>query len=358
VTITIEVPKTDREFGEFVRFFDRVYEQRSARWMSNAILQLPLLEGKSPFLVDREIRPFVAREDGKMVARALAVVDGRYIRKWNEKIGHIIFFEALPGTRDAVRLLLDEACAWLAERGMIAARTGMGMLDFPYVIDAYEKLPPSIMRQNPDYYHALIKEAGFETEKGFVDYKIKVTPELVKRWENALEGARRAGLAIVPLREIAEAKRAPLFAELWNETFTNHWGFTPFIPEEVAFFFTLLDMAGVHETSVVAYDGDDPVGMLFVARDLPEFAALAPGRELADDEKMNMLGIGVREKARGRGVNYAMASHAFLHLVRGGAKYVSYTLVLDDNWPSRRTGMGLGGDLCANYLAYRRNLRR
>jgi len=44
--------------------------------------------------------------------------------------------------------------------------------------------------------------------------------------------------------------------------------------------------------------------------------------------------------------------------VRRGWSHVSYTLVLDDNWPSRRTGLGLGGALRANYLAYRRNLAR
>jgi hypothetical protein len=32
-------------------------------------------------------------------------------------------------------------------------------------------------------------------------------------------------------------------------------------------------------------------------------------------------------------------------------------MVLDDNWPSRRTGEKLGAQVCANYLVYRRNFR-
>jgi hypothetical protein len=62
--------------------------------------------------------------------------------------------------------------------------------------------------------------------------------------------------------------------------------------------------------------------------------------------------------ARGRGVNLAMAAYGFLELVQRGAKYLSYTLVLDDNWASRRTGEKLGASVCANYLAYRRNFLR
>ena len=66
----------------------------------------------------------------------------------------------------------------------------------------------------------------------------------------------------------------------------------------------------------------------------------------------------MRTPARGRGVGLALASAAFLELVRRGATHVSYTLVLDHNWPSRRTAQRLGAEVCANYVAYRRNLRR
>lgn len=358
MTLTVEEPKGEDALTAFVLFQNEVNASRSARWPANLPLLFPILMGESPFVRERELRPLVVRDGEKLLARAAAVVDHRYMGHWNEKLGHIVFFEALPGTQQAVRLLLDEACAWLEGKGLSAARTGMGMLDFPYVIDAYEALPPSLLRQNPASYHVLIKQAGFEAEKGMVDYKLRVRPELVARWESALEGARRSGYAIVPLRDVPADHRAKLFADLWNETFRAHWGWTPLSEDEVALFFMLLEMVGVLETSVIAYEGDEPVGMLFVAQDMPGLVALAPGRVLDASEKMNMLGIGVREKARGRGVNYAMASYAYLELVRRGLTWLSYTLVLDDNWPSRRTAEGLGAEVCANYLVYRRNFRR
>jgi GNAT superfamily N-acetyltransferase len=253
---------------------------------------------------------------------------------------------------------MDEACGWLAQQGVDAARTGMGMLDFPYVIDAYEALPPSLLRQNPAYYHVLIKHAGFEAEKGFVDYKIQVRPQLIERWQKALDGAQRAGFTIVPVKDIPAEQRARVFAEVWNETFTAHWGWTPWVEAEVALLFEAFAGSGILDTSVFAYAGEDPIGMLLVTADEPSHATLAPGRVLDDAEKLNILAIGVRQRARGRGVNYAMAAYAFLELVRRGQTHLSYTLVLDDNWPSRRTGEGLGASLCANYLAYRRNFRR
>ena len=53
-----------------------------------------------------------------------------------------------------------------------------------------------------------------------------------------------------------------------------------------------------------------------------------------------------------------MASRAYLGFAKLGYQYVSYTLVLDDNWPSRRTAEKLGAFVCNNYVAYRRNLKR
>ena len=293
------------------------------------------------------------------MARCVAVVDQRYIRHWNERLGHISMFEALPGHARAVRELLDSACAWLEERGLEAARTGFGVpFDMPFRIDAYDVLPPSMLRQNPPDYHALIKGAGFETEQGFVDYKARITPERVERWESALEGSQRAGFEIVPLADLPREQRLRDFTEVFVDAFKIHWGWSPMVEEEIDEMFTGYEGVGVLDTSVLAYHEGDAVGALFVAADDIEHVALARARKLADHEKLNVLGIGVHERARGRGVNYAMAGYALLELARRGRTHVSYTLVLDDNWPSRRTGEGLGCEVCANYLAYRRSFRR
>ena len=217
--VKIEIPQGNEALTEFVQFHDRVYDYRDARWPAPLELQLPILTGDSPFAQGREIRPFLAYEGSSIVARAVAVMDERYNRHWQEHLGHIVMFEAMPDAREATQLLIDAACEWLRERGAEAARAGFGLLDFPFVIDDYESLPPDIARQNPDYYHRLLKDAGFESEKGWVDYKIEVRPELVQKWSHALESARRRGYEIVPLKDISDARRVTDFTDTWNDTF-------------------------------------------------------------------------------------------------------------------------------------------
>jgi hypothetical protein len=114
-------------------------------------------------------------------------------------------------------------------------------------------------------------------------------------------------------------------------------------------------MSGALETSVLAYRDKQPVGALMVTPPNSAGAILKPGRKLSDRERLNFLGIGVLETARGQGVNLGMAAYSYLHLIKNGSKYLSYTLVLDDNWPSRRTAEKLGAKVCANYITYRRN---
>ncbi|HYB91131.1 MAG TPA: hypothetical protein VEC38_08800 [Candidatus Binataceae bacterium] len=359
MTVRIESPRDGDGFAEFVRFADRAHAGALAYWPALDAIEMPVLLGQSALAAGKSMRPFVAREHGEIVARVLAVVDPAYADRWGERLGHLAVFDALAGTRDAVRAMLDAACEWLRSEGAIAARAGSYIpIDGPFVIDAYDELPEFLARVNPDYYHALLKDAGFETEKGMVDYRIEVTSELVARYESALEAARRGGFEITPLSEMSPERRTADFVPAFNEAFYNHWGFVAISEAAFSEFFALFEVLGGLDTSVVAYRDGEVAGTLIVVPEQSAMAQVQPGYTLKDSERVNFLGIGVREFARGRGVNLAMASYAYLKLIRRGAKFVGYGFVLDDNWPSRRTGEKLGGQICSNYVSYRRNFSR
>src|SRR5439155_1362480 len=126
---------------------------------------------------------------------------------------------------------------------------------------------------------------------------------------------RRAGYTLVPLRDVPASRRVAEFTELWSDTFKTHWGFTPFSEGEIALLAELQGPVGMLDLSLIAYEGTRPVGVLWVMPEISGIAALAPGHALAAAEKLNFLGIGVREAARGRGVNMAMASRSTMSSV-------------------------------------------
>lgn len=357
--IDIQSPVGTEELTEFITFQDRINEKHGVWWPALVPMTLPMLQGGGPSVQKRQFLPLIARRDGDIVARVLAIVDDRYREHWNEALGHTTMFEALPGEENAVRSLIDHACGWLRENGVEAARAGFGVGDFPFLIDAYDTLPPVMLRQNPPYYHSLLKEAGYESERAWVDYRIEVTDELVERWRTFVEDARKRGFDIRPLRDVSEERRLDDFVSTWNDAFTQHWGVVPQLTEEFADLLAVLGPMGMLDCSVIAYRDDEPVGVVWCTPESASMlAATSSDRELAEYEKVNFLGIGVRSAARRQGVNLAMAAYAYLELVRRGAQFVSYTLVLDDNWPSRRTAEKLGASICANYMVYRRNFNR
>jgi len=358
MAVAIEVPASRAELAALIALHDTVYAGRRARWAPEPSIELPLLTGESPFAAERRLRPFVARERGRMVARAVAVIDERYNRHWSDALGHIILFEALPDAGAAVCKLLDTACGWLASEGARAARAGFGVFDFPFVMDAYEALPPSVLRHNPPGYHTMLKDAGFASEQGFVDYKLEVTPQLVKGWESAVEAGRRAGFDILRFRDVPLERRAPDLHQVWDDAFRAHWGYTPFSEDELSMVIASLTPAGMLDCSLLAYRDGEPVGALWLMPETSDQAVLARGHALSAAEMLNVLAIAVREPARRQGLNMALAGRGYLELVRRGARFLSYTLVLDDNWPSRRTAEKLGAAVCASYVAYRRDLRR
>jgi hypothetical protein len=110
MTITIEAAVDDIALNEFVRFHDRVYQYRAARWPSWPRRQLHILSRQPPYDARLDLQCFVARANGAIVARVAAIVDRHYLAHWNEPLGHLMMFEAMPNTSAAVKMMIDAAC--------------------------------------------------------------------------------------------------------------------------------------------------------------------------------------------------------------------------------------------------------
>jgi GNAT superfamily N-acetyltransferase len=327
-----------------------------------------LLSGQGGFGPDTQIQPFSVEEGERVVATVTAVKDEAYNRHWGEQMGHLLFFEALPQQNEAVESLMRAVCDWLRAHGCQAARLSMlpGM-QLPLTIDAYDVVPTCFHTYNPPYYHSYVKNGGFITEQGVVQYQVQFSPELAERYRGMVERAGNAGVALRSwdfdnLEEETEA-----FTELSNETFQAHWGFMP-LPTSVMRGLTvdLKDFLVADLTAFAEVDGQK-VGFVYSLPDLNQ--ALHPMRgkvieenfpefqqRLQDIDHGMLLIIGVKQNYRGRGINLAMAAKSYLAMIERGYKTGSYTVVLDNNWPSRRTAEKLGARVTRNFNVYRKEL--
>lgn len=360
--IRIERPSSRDQLEEFAHLPFQVYGGRDAWWPPDVQNEISLLAQKSPLSSHLEIAPFCARRGRNLVARVSAVVNRRYIDHWREPLGQLIHFEALADQDAAVAALIEAAVGWLRARAMRAVRSGFAaFLDYPYAIDNYGELPSFLLRGNPPSYHRHFKNNGFETEKGQLDCTAPLTPEILDRYRRIVAAAPAASIAIRSWREYGFLAAIDAWTDVTNAAFDRHWGWNPVTRAEMRPMLMSLWETPVADLSMLAVQEGEVVGAVFSVPDLsPALVRLRRGFKL-DPERGGgsrgaLINIGVVERARGRGIALAMAARSFLGMADRGMRFAGYTLVLDDNWPSRRTATTLGAHVTGNFVTYRRNL--
>ncbi len=347
---------------EFARLPYQVYAGRAAWWPPDVQNEIDFLMRRSPATAYLDIAGFCARRGGQMVARVSAVVNRRYNEHWNEQLGHLIHFEALEDENEATVAMLKEAIAWLRGRGMKAVRSGFAaFLDYPYAIDNYGRLPSFLLRGNPAYYHCYLKDAGFEIEKGQVDYTAALDAPTLERYRGIVEASGSQGVTVKSWRQFGFLAAIDAWTDVTNAAFSRHWGWNPVTRAEVRPMLMSLSDTAVAELSMIAELGGDVVGAVFSVPDWSTMLARVKRGVALDPERGGgtrgaLINIGVIEAARGRGIALAMAARSFLTMAQQGMRYAGYTLVLDDNWASRRTAEGLGARITDNFVTYRHNL--
>lgn len=359
--ISIEAITGRDAITEFAMLPFQVYGERDAWWPPDIQNEIDLVSGRAPIAAHLAMMPFTARRDGRLVARVTAVVNFRYNEHWHEQIGQLIHFEALAGEGEAAAAMLDEASQWLHQRGMTAVRSGFAaFLDYPYAIDNYGRLPPFLLRNSPEYYHTYFKDAGFLTEKGMTDFTIELTPRTLASYPAMIENAAHNGVRIRTWREYGFMDAVDAWTDITNSAFDRHWGWNPITRKEVRPMLAGLARTEVADLSTVAVADVAVVGSVFAVPDFsPRLARVRQGVRLDPSRgggtRGALINIAVVEGWRGRAVNLAMAARSFTSMAQQRMKYAGYTLVLDENWPSRRTAQKLGGSITSNFVVYRRD---
>src|SRR5579871_5121302 len=218
--VSIEAVTSRDAMTEFAMLPFQVYGEREAWWPPDVQNEIDLLCSRAPISSHLAMMPLAARRAGKLVARVTAVVNFRYNTHWNEQIGQLIHFEALPNETAAAASMIEEAAQWLRQRGMTAVRSGFAaFLDYPYAVDNYGRLPPFLLRNSPEYYHNYFKSAGFMTEKGLTDFTIALTPQTLASYPKMIDDAAQRGVRVQTWREHGFMNAVDAWTDVTNSAF-------------------------------------------------------------------------------------------------------------------------------------------
>lgn len=361
---------TAEEIKRYINFGNEVYRSYPSWVPPDAHHLTQLLSGEGGFGPQSQIQPFWVEEDGRILATVTAFTDEAYNKHWNEPIGHFFFFEALPGQDPAVESLMRTACEWLRARGCRGVRLSfLAGIQMPLTVDAYTDVPTIFHTYNPSYYHSYVKNSGFMTERGLVQYQMLFTPELAQCYRRMVDDVSSSGVTLRPWDFDQLDKETEAFMRIGNEAFKAHWGFMPLTKEVYkGLTFGLKEFLVSDFTLFAEVDGHI-VGFVYSLPDLNQALHRMRGKNLEENfsefqqhlkeiDHGALLIIGVQESYRGRGINLALAAKSYLAMIERGYKTGSYTLVMDDNWPSRRTAEKLGARVTRNFNVYRKELTR
>ena len=199
-------------------------------------------ESNNLFYRHAEIRFFIAYRGENMVGRTVAFVNHDHNERWNDNVGFFGQFESIED-QIVTNALLASARTWLLSKGMDTIR---GPQNFPVneatpgvMTEGFESRPVIYYHYNKPYYADLMLGAGMKSIKRvfswevavnnpFEEKLIRVAQKVISRFEVTIEG--------LDDRPFAERKREML--EVYNDAWSDNFGFVPFREEE---FYSILD---------------------------------------------------------------------------------------------------------------------
>ncbi|GII04039.1 GNAT family N-acetyltransferase [Planobispora takensis] len=322
---------------------------------------------RNPFFDYAEAGLFLARRDGRAVGRIAAVRNPRHNELHGPDEGFFGLFECVDDPVVACALF-DTAADWLHERGL---RTVLGPVSLStnhecgLLVDSFDRAPAVLMPYNPAYYPRLVEGCGFVKAKDLWAWELdwdRMPGEFLPLAER-LDRDSRYTIRPLLLRDL-DTDATRVWA-VYNEVWSDNWGFVPATEKEFRHLVRALKPILRPELTLVAEDGGEIVGALIGIPDAgPAFRAargrLTPLGLMRFTRAMRRLDagrlvlLGVRARNRDDKVVFELGVHGMRAARALGIRRVEFSWILEDNAAANGVARYIGARRSKTYRIYRR----
>lgn len=329
---------------------------------------------ENPFFQYGRLQQFIAisPDTDQPVGRIVAAVNDRLIEREGQKIGLFGYFECIQDFAVA-QALLQTACQWLREQGMVAVR---GPIDLSthnnclFLVDGFDSPPLVMMPYNPPYYPQFVEQDGWLKAKDAYayDFPLAVLPN---EFEKAYRIACKSGVTFRPIRTKGEGFEQDCISlyNLFTRAFSNNWSSTPRTQEEfLEEAKSLQSLVDPDVFPIAEYNGE----MVGFFMSLPDYNI--PLKQV--NGRLNVWGVlkflwYKRQIDQGRVIAICslpeyrrkMVPLGLIYLgLKGGMqkgkpyKRAELSWVFEDNFPSRKLIEASGGKIYKTYRIYEKSL--
>jgi hypothetical protein len=374
---------TPQERLDFIHFQWQVYRD-DPLWVPPLISErIEFLDsGRHPFYQHSKVGLFLARRDGQPVGTIAAIRNNRHIEFQDEKVGFFGLFEVLQDP-EAAHQLLDTACDWVRQQGLVAIR---GPANFStneevgLLVDGWDGPPKIMMTYNPPYYADMIESAGFVKAMDLLAYIVDLRefgpdgaklPAKLRRVAKKIQ--ERGGFSVRTLDMSHFDREVGRFKEIYNSAWAKNWGFVPLTDAEIDHMGAGLKQILDPDIVVWAEKDGEPVGAMLPLPNVSQALIRAYPRP-GTPEWWTMVKLlwhwkvrhridtirgfagGVLEPYRGRGVEAVL----FIRMADAALpryRWAEISWVLETNVMMRRTAEMLGAKVYRTYRIYEKQLQ-
>jgi hypothetical protein len=323
-------------------------------------------EPRNLFFKHAEMRFFLAFRGAEPVGRCNAFVNHNHNAHWKDKVGFFGQFESIddPSVAGA---LLEAASSWLKSRGMEAIR---GPQNLPVneatpglMTAGFESRPVMYYHYNKPYYANLLLNAGFHPIKRVYSWEVSPAKPMEENLERLAQRViDHHHIKIETWGERPYKVRKQEMFELYNEAWSDNFGFVPFTREE--FYRILDDMRLIMDKGlfVFLYLKDRPIAFfgavpnttekMVPGKFLPRFELLRAARMLLRKGRVKGYRVGylaVKKEFRHAGLAGVMIWKQKLYSQEKGYEYSDMGWVLDDNVSTIKLIEMMGGVASKTY---------
>lgn len=272
--LTVVPVANRRQQKQFLAFPWRVYRD-TPQWVPTLRTEEWELAGYGhhPFFKKNAIQTFLAYREGEVCGRIAAILNRDYIEYQKDERGFFGFFECVDDQPTA-NALFDAARDWLHGHGIRCLRgpTNPGMnYTVGTLIDSFDKRPTFMMTYNPDYYPRLIEGYGFRNIQNlyaFFGYRHMLADSLERLGAISDQIVDKLNIKMRTLDKTRFLQEVQTFLDLYNQSMTAHWSFSPMSPAEVRHTAKGLRHLLVPEVTAVAEIDGRMIGACFGIPDL------------------------------------------------------------------------------------------
>lgn len=367
------VPVTNsREQCEFMLLPWKIY-RHDQHWVPPLLMDLKKIFAKThhPFFLHSEADFFLARRNGETVGRIAAILNNNHNTFHHERCAFFGFFESLNEPAVATALL-EKAADWSRAKGMTTLRGPANYSSndtWGLLVEGFDMPPVILMTYNPSYYVDLIEQAGFGKAMDLYAWWMTdahgINPKILRVGEKVL---KEENIQLRTLNMKNFWGEVEIIKKIYNDAWTNNWGFVPMTDAE--FEFLAKDLKPVVDPRlvlVVEKDGE-PVGFSLSIPDYNVALKKINGRLLPcglfkvlyhrrSIKQIRVITLGVVRKLQtNSGIGAALYMETFRRGTAIGFNAGEFSWTLENNALINRGMKLLGAEVYKRYRIYERGL--